>query len=151
MYGNLSFGSSEFGQRAAAGAYMSTHVTSGTMSANPHQLISMLFEGAIEALGRAQASLQTKDIEGKNRAVSKALRIIEEGLRASLDRRVGGEIAQNLDSLYDYMARRLLAASLRNDAAGIAEVGTLLSTIRTAWEQIGGKGIAASPMTAGTH
>lgn len=121
------------------------------MSANPHQLISMLFEGAIEALGRAQASLQTKDIEGKNLAVSKALRIIEEGLRASLDRRVGGEIAQNLDSLYDYMARRLLAASLRNDAAGIAEVGTLLSTIRTAWEQIGGNGIAVSPMTAGTH
>lgn len=130
---------------------MSTHVTSGTMSANPHQLICMLFEGAIEAIGRAQASLQTKDIEGKNQAVSKALRIIEEGLRASLDRRIGGEIAQNLDSLYDYMARRLLAASLRNDAAGIAEVGTLLSTIRTAWEQIGGTTPATIPTLTRAH
>ncbi len=151
MLGNLPFGSSGFGQRAAAGAYTSTHVTSGAMSADPHKLICMLFEGAIEALGRAQASLQTNDIEAKNRAVSKALRIIEEGLRASLDRRVGGEIAQNLDSLYDYMARRLLAASLRNDAAGIAEVGTLLSTIRTAWEQIGSTSVAANTGAVRAH
>lgn len=151
MFGNNALGSSEFGQRAAAGAYMSTHVTAGTMSANPHQLICMLFEGATEAIGRAQASLQTQDIEGKNRAVSKALRIIEEGLRASLDRRAGGEIAQNLDSLYDYMARRLLAASLRNDASGIAEVGTLLSTIRTAWEQIGSTTAATVSATTRAH
>ena len=81
----------------------------------------------------------TGDIAGKGEAASKAIQIIEEGLRASLDRDVGGSIALQLDSLYEYMCHRLLMASMGNDPIGFSEVATLLSDLRDAWAGIGEK------------
>ncbi|MBC7623987.1 MAG: flagellar export chaperone FliS [Aeromicrobium sp.] len=127
------FGSSN---RRAAFAYAETHVASGTPDASPHALILMLLDGALSAIGHAQAHIASNNIQEKNAAAAKALRIIEEGLRASLDRTNGGALAQRLDALYDYMARRLLLANLKNDPNGYTEVGKLLREIRSGWEGI---------------
>ncbi|MCA3002507.1 MAG: flagellar export chaperone FliS [Rhodocyclaceae bacterium] len=127
--------SHQFGpsKRRAAFAYAETNILSGTLDASPHTLILMLIDGALEAIGQAQAHLASNNTPAKNAAASKALRIIEEGLRASLDRGNGGSIAQRLDELYDYMARRMLLANLKNDPGGYAEVGRLLQQVRSGW------------------
>jgi len=127
----------------AAFAYAQTDAASGAPAANPHTLILMLFDGALAAIGQAQAYVGTNNIAEKNTAASKALRILEEGLRASLDRTNGGEMAARLDALYDYMTRRLLMANLKNDVEGFAEVGRLLQQLRAGWDGIGG-GLAAT-------
>ena len=129
----------------AARTYAAVNFNSSVPSASPHGLIMMLLDGAIEALGQAQTCLAAGKIDDKNRAASKALRIIEEGLRASLDRRNGGQLAVRLDALYEYMNRRTLTASLRNEAAGFAEVAKLLLQIRDGWSGIAGTEVAGVP------
>ncbi|EEP89684.1 hypothetical protein ykris0001_38050 [Yersinia kristensenii ATCC 33638] len=107
------------------------------MSASPHQLIVMLFDGAQSALVRARILMNQKDIPAKGAAISKAIDIINNGLNAGLDLEKGGEMAENLSALYDYMSRRLLHANLHNDEQAITEVLALLENIADAWRQIG--------------
>ncbi|EPJ5578735.1 flagellar export chaperone FliS [Citrobacter farmeri] len=120
-------------------AYAQVSVESGVMSASPHQLIEMLFDGANSALVRARLFLAQGDIAAKGEALSKAINIIDNGLKAGLDQENGGEIADHLASLYDYMIRRLLLANLRNDSQAIEEVEGLLGNIAEAWKQISPK------------
>lgn len=119
-----------------ARAYVAVGVDSSVASANPHRLILMLYDGAIAAIHQAVAHLHSGDIAAKCAAVGKALRIVDEGLKASLDRKAGGALAFRLLDLYDYMVMRLLQANLRNDAQALDEVVRLLSELRTAWAQI---------------
>ena len=121
------FGSSQSG----ANAYAKVGMETGVIAANPHKLIIMLFEGAQIALNNALQQMQAGNIPEKGKAISKAIMIIENGLRASLDKSVGGEIAINLDALYEYMGGRLLLANLNNDPAIIQEVQTLLHDIKS--------------------
>ena len=120
-------------------AYAQVSIESGVMSANPNQLIEMLFDGANSALVRARLFMQQGDIVAKGEALSKAINIIDNGLKAGLDQENGGEIATNLSALYDYMIRRLLQANLRNDCQAIEEVEELLGNIADAWKQISPK------------
>ncbi|EHG7583725.1 MULTISPECIES: flagellar export chaperone FliS [Citrobacter] len=120
-------------------AYAQVSVESGVMSANPHQLIEMLFDGANSALVRARLFLEQGDLVAKGEALSKAINIIDNGLKAGLDLENGGDIAANLSDLYDYMIRRLLLANLRNDSQAIEEVEGLLGNIADAWKQISPK------------
>nr|WP_153879691.1 flagellar export chaperone FliS [Citrobacter freundii] len=120
-------------------AYAQVSIESGVMSASPHQLIEMLFDGAHSALVRARLFMQQGDIVAKGEALSKAINIIDNGLKAGLDQDNGGEIATNLSALYDYMVRRLLQANLRNDSQAIEEVEGLLGNIAEAWKQISPK------------
>ncbi|HCT5822121.1 TPA: flagellar export chaperone FliS [Citrobacter sedlakii] len=120
-------------------AYAQVGVESAVMSASPHQLIEMLFEGANSALVRARLFMQQGEIVAKGEAVSKAINIIDNGLKAGLDLENGGDIAANLSDLYDYMIRRLLLANLRNDSQAIEEVEGLLGNIADAWKQISPK------------
>ncbi|KGB00084.1 flagellar export chaperone FliS [Leclercia pneumoniae] len=120
-------------------AYAQVGVESAVMSASPHQLIEMLFDGANSALVRARLFMQQGDTVAKGEAISKAINIIDNGLKAGLDLEQGGEIATNLTSLYEYMTRRLLQANLRNDSQAIEEVEGLLSNIAEAWKQISPK------------
>lgn len=120
-------------------AYAQVSVESGVMSASPHQLIEMLFDGANSALVRARLFLAQGNIVAKGEALSKAINIIDNGLKAGLDQENGGEIADHLSSLYDYMIRRLLLANLRNDSQAIEEVEGLLGNIAEAWKQISPK------------
>lgn len=129
------FGSSSNGANAYAKVGMETGVT----AASPHQLIVMLFDGALVAVASAQQKMKNGDISGKGLSISKAIAIIDGGLRASLNKVAGGQIAMNLDALYEYMGRKLLAANIENDATMLDEVHGLLTDLKAAWESIGKK------------
>lgn len=106
-------------------------------AASPHKLICMLFDGALKAIMLARARMHDKDVAAKGEAISKAIAIIEEGLRLSLDKNgPGAEIAANLDNLYEYMSARLLVANLKNDVMALDEVQFLLGQLRDAWATI---------------
>ncbi|QLR43737.1 flagellar export chaperone FliS [Enterobacter sp. RHBSTW-00994] len=120
-----------------ARAYQQVGLESAVMSASPHQLVSMLFDGALSALVRARLFLEEGRISEKGEALSKAINIIDNGLKAGLNMEVEGDLSANLSALYEYMVRRLLQANLRNDAGAIVEVEDLLSNIADAWKQIG--------------
>jgi len=120
-------------------AYANVGLETGIASASPHKLIVMLYDGALVALLSAKTNIAANNIAAKGLAISKAITIIDNGLRASLDKDAGGEIAANLDALYDYMSRRLLHANLKNDVPAIEEVHRLLSDLREAWVAIGDK------------
>jgi flagellar protein FliS len=122
--------------RSGANAYARVGVETGVVAADPHQLIVMLFEGAQVALVNGLQHMKNGNVAEKGKALSNAIMIIENGLRASLDKSVGGEIALNLDALYGYMSSRLLIANLNNQPEIIEEVQTLLSEIKSAWDQI---------------
>lgn len=126
------FGSVPFG----ANAYAKVGVETGVASASPHKLISMLFDGAMTAISNAMSLMEMKDMSGKGQSISKAINIIDNGLRASLNKEVGGDIAQNLYALYEYMSMRLLLANIKNDAEILREILGLLGEIRGAWDEI---------------
>ena len=116
-----------------ANAYASVGLETGVSSASPHKLIVMLFDGALTTLSIALTEMHARNIAAKGRAISKAIRIIEEGLRASLDKSAGGELAGNLDSLYEFISGRLVQANLENKPEYIAEAQRLLGELRGAW------------------
>lgn len=117
-------------------AYNNVGIESSVISADPHKLISMLFQGALLAIANAKNNIMRNDIAAKGAAISKALAIIDEGLNASLDKSVGGELAQNLSSLYDYMCVRLITANINNDLDILDEVARLLTELKEGWESI---------------
>lgn len=117
-------------------AYRDVGVNSAVSAADPHQLIALLFEGAQAAIASAKGGIEQKQIGEKGKAISKAIDIIENGLKASLDVDRGGEIADSLYALYDYMCDRLLIANLRNDTGVLDEVSHLLGEIQGAWAEI---------------
>ena len=115
--------------------YRQVGTQSGVASASPHRLIQMLMEGALEKINLAKGYMQRGEIALKGSHISWAISIID-GLRMSLDIEAGGEIAQNLDDLYDYMGRRLVEANLDNDEAMLDEVAGLLLEIKSAWDTV---------------
>ena len=127
--------------RNPAATYNQVRVESGVAGARPIDLVVMVYDGAIEVLGKAVAQMKAGNIAAKNQSVSRAIRIIDEGLRAPLDMRAG-EVANNLAALYDYMTRRLLQGSARNDPAMLEEVRNLLLDLKSAWDEIAARGKA---------
>ena len=119
-------------------AYAKIEVESAVMSASQQQLIIMLFDGALSALVRARLFLQDGNIPAKGQALSKAINIIENGLKLGLDEDNGDELTQNLIALYAYMVRRLLQANVRNDVNAIEEVENLLRNIADGWKEAAG-------------
>ena len=129
-------------------AYSMVGIETAVPSASPQQLILLLYEGAISAISSAQHHLRQKDIAAKGGAISKAISIIDGGLKASLDLNVGGDLAKSLFELYAYMSRRLLQANLNNDHAALDEVRQLLLQLKGAWETLAANPAAAAA-TAG--
>jgi len=127
------FGSSHKG----ASAYAKVGLETGVVASSPHKLIVMLFDGALVAVRAAGVHMKAGEIEKKGNAISKAIMIVENGLRASLDKEAGGSIAANLDALYDFIGRRLLMANLTNQPEILDEVHVLLADLKGAWEAIG--------------
>ena len=103
--------------------------------ASPHRLIQMLFEGCLQRIAVAKGAIQRKEVALKGESISKAIGILG-GLRGSLDLSQG-EIANNLDRLYEYMERRLVDANLKNDVVILDEVTGLLKDVKAAWDAIG--------------
>lgn len=120
-----------------AGGYAKVSMETGVLAANPNKLIVMLYEGAITFCRSAIVHMQAADIENKGKMLSNAILIIDNGLRLSLDKKAGGEIANSLDDLYIYMSRQLMLANIRNDADMVQAVIKLLSELKSAWEAIG--------------
>jgi flagellar protein FliS len=120
-----------------AAAYAKVSVETGVSTADPHKLILMLFDGALLAISSAAVAMNSQDIPAKGNHISKAIEIITNGLKVSLDMEAGGELAGRLAALYDYMAERLLYANLRNSRPALDEVAGLLRDLRDAWQQIG--------------
>lgn len=118
-----------------ASQYKQVGAQTSVESATPHRLIQMLLEGALEKINLARGYMQRGETAMKGTHISWAISIID-GLRMSLDKEAGGEIAANLDALYDYMGRRLVEANLHNDEAILNEVSGLLIEIKSAWDAI---------------
>ncbi len=128
-----------------AGAYQQIRSQGGVESADPHGLITLLMDGALERLVKARAHMLRGEVAAKGEAITRCIEILG-GLRGSLDAKADPVLVGRLDSLYDYMSRRLLQANLRDDASLIDEVSNLLQPIRDSWVQIGP---AASQRAAG--
>lgn len=131
-----------------ATVYAKVGVESGVNAADPHKLIAMLYQGALLAIANAKSGILRNDISVKGTSISKAIAIIDEGLNACLDKKVGGQLAQNLSALYEYMCTRLMVANLKNDIAILDEVATLLSEIGQAWESIRPEAMQTNPIQA---
>jgi len=121
---------------AAIKAYSNVAIESKAHSSDPHKLILMLFQGALLSISTAKKHMMDNEIAAKGQAISQAMAIISDGLKASLDLKVGGPLAQNLSDLYDYMSQRLLMANMKNDTAILDEVTALLIDLKGAWESI---------------
>ncbi|WP_116811818.1 flagellar export chaperone FliS [Steroidobacter cummioxidans] len=120
-------------------AYQSAAAHGGVAASDPHRLIVMLLDGALERIATARGCMQRNETSEKARLINRAMSIIGE-LRNSLDLRNGGQIAANLAELYDYMCRRLLLATTENKVEMLDEVSTLLHEIRNAWLAIAPEG-----------
>jgi len=119
-----------------AAAYSKAGVETQVDTSSPHQLVLMLFDGALSVIATASMHMQAKRIQLKGESIGKAIDIIDGGLKACLDYKAGGELAEKLGALYEYMCIRLLHANLRNDQAALDEVSGLLKELRGAWEEI---------------
>lgn len=138
MYATMTASSANvFGPRSSGNMYRQIGIETGVSGATPHQLIGMLLDGALEAIAQARGALKAKQIEAKCKAITKAVRIVDEGLKASLDLDTGGELAANLNNLYAYVTTRLTQANLHSDDQALEECANLLSPLRDAWTGIG--------------
>ena len=134
--------------RNHADSYAKVGVEVAVETADPHQLILMLYEGALLSLMLAEQCMKDGRVGERGAAISKAISIIGEGLRASLNAESGGELAGRLDALYDYMVRRLVEANTENRPAPLQEVSRLLRELKTAWEEIASDPAVVSPNRA---
>lgn len=120
----------------AASAYKRVAVETGVQGADPHQLVGLLYDALLQAMNQARGAIERGEVETKGAALGKAVRILEEGLKAGLNLREGGELAHNLKGLYDFSVTRLTHANLRNDGAAVAQVVELIEPLAQSWQQI---------------
>jgi flagellar protein FliS len=116
--------------------YHRVGVETGVDGANPHRLVAMLFDGLCDSIALARAAMRTGEVEKKGRAIGRAVRIVDEGLKAALDTRAGGTLSRDLADLYDYLALRLTQANLRDDEKLLDECQRLIEPVRGAWAAI---------------
>ena len=121
--------------RSALQKYNQIRAHAQTEGASPHRLIQILMEGALEKIHIAKGLIERHDIPEKVRHIDWALSIID-GLRQSLDLEKGGEIAKNLEALYDYIQRRIIVANMENNPKILDEVASLLTEIKSAWDAV---------------
>jgi flagellar protein FliS len=106
-----------------------------TFYASPHQLMLMLFDGAIEAMSFTIGAIENNNFELRSKQSTRSISIIN-GMRECLDMETGGELADNLYSLYQYMAQELFRASFKNDSETVQNIQTMLKDVRGSWEKI---------------
>lgn len=128
----------------SANAYKRVAIDTSVSTASSHHMVTLLFDELLLSLASARHALKAGDISGKVRHVGKAMRILQEGLLATLDMERGGLLASQLKSLYEYCGVRLVSANARNDMAGLQEVTDLIAPIAESWKQIGGAGHVAN-------
>lgn len=145
MYGT----SSPFAPRAQRGgsAYGKVGVETDVLSASPHRLVALLFDGAVEGMNLALAAIQAGNTPVKNNALCRCVRILDEGLKAALNLD-SNPLAHDLRDLYAYLCMRLTYANLHSDAAAIEECKRLLLPVRDAWAAIADSPAVRAPKAA---
>ena len=133
----------------AANAYQRINVEPRMHTIDQHQLVSLLYEGVLNAVATARGAMARGDVLGKVNGISKAVRILEEGLSTALDKEDGGELAQNLGDLYDYCLHRLILANARNDDAMMLEVMRLIEPVALGWNEIKRIGASTEALVSG--
>ena len=136
MYAPHLTAASSYGRAPSAQMYSRVGVETGVQDASPHKLVAMLFDGYFESLLRARAAMAAGQTELKGREIGRAVRIVEEGLKASLNLGAGGTLATDLSDLYAYVTLRLTQANLRNDDAALEECRALMKPLHDAWQSI---------------
>jgi flagellar protein FliS len=121
----------------SANAYKSVGVETAVSAADPHQLVKMLYDALMQSLGSAKIAMEAHDFQAKGKAIGKAVRLIEEGLKAGLNEAQGGQLATNLRGLYDYCTVVLTEANFKNDLKKVEEVISLMQPLAQAWGAIG--------------
>ena len=124
-----------YGKNNGLARYAQVAGTTEVAYASPHRLVQMLMEAALDKIAIATGQASRRDFEAKGRNINWAISIIN-GLRGSLNLEEGGEIAQNLDDLYDYMVRRLVDANAASDPAILHEISGLLGEVKAGWDAI---------------
>lgn len=115
--------------------YQSVNTQAKAVDASPHRLIQMLMEGGLSRIAQARGAMDRGQVAMKGELIGKAIAIIG-GLREGLDLERGGEVAANLDRLYEYMVTRLFEANLHNTVAPLEEVAVLLRNVKSGWDAI---------------
>ncbi|MBI1905632.1 MAG: flagellar export chaperone FliS [Rhodocyclales bacterium] len=118
-------------------AYRTAGLEAEILGSSPHRLIKLLFDGAFAYIGKARQHMMAGNVQDKAEAITRAVDLISRGLRASLNLNEGGELAQSLDDLYEYIGLQLVKAHLQNDPALLDEAEKLLWQIADAWDKIG--------------
>lgn len=119
-----------------AGTYRQIGVQTGVGSASPHQLVLMLYDGYNDSVNDARVAMKAGQMEAKGKAIGRALRIVDEGLKASLDVKAGGALAENMMAVYAYVLRRLSQANLSNNPQLLDECLRVMEPLRSAWVAI---------------
>jgi len=133
----------------AAAAYQRVGAETLVQAGDPHTLVDLLYDALLRSIAQATGAMARQDVATKGAALGKAVRILEEGLKAGLNLREGGEIAANLNRLYDYSILRLTQANLRNDARALEEVTRLIEPVAQSWKAIRSQGVPYLQPVAG--
>jgi flagellar protein FliS len=131
----------------AAGAYAQVGLETGIAAAGPHRLVEMLFDAALDHIGQAREAIAAGDPVRRGACVSRAVRVVQDGLRGSLDHAAGGPIAGQLDALYDYVVLRLASANATGRPDGLVEATRLLTELRDGWRAIAPAGTSPQGST----
>lgn len=121
--------------------YRAVNAVVQVQDASPHRLIQLMFEGLLARLASARGQMERRDYQGKGQSIGRAVAIVG-ALQDCLDLQRGGELAANLDALYDYVQRRLFAANVQNDPAVLDEIVVLIQRIKSGWDAIEPRGRA---------
>lgn len=119
----------------SAKAYANIGLETSVLAASPNRLITLLFSGARAAIAKAKIHMEAGQIPERGKAITHATRIVDEGLRQSLNLTAGGELASNLSQLYDYVLRCLMMANLKADISQLDTADRLLAELQEAWQQ----------------
>jgi len=136
------------GRRPPSNAYADIGTSTATDDATPHKLIGVLYSTLLSDIHTARGAMQRGDMPAKAQAIGRAVRIVDEGLAGVLDMQRGGEIAERLAALYDYLARRLTLANLHNDEAALIECAKLVGTLKDGWDGIAAQVHASAPTSS---
>ena len=122
-------------RRHSVNAYASVGLETQVLSASPERLITLLFDGALSAIAKARLHLQQGNIAERGLAISKAIDIVDSGLKAAVDREAGGEVATNMVATYELVLHHLMQANLHADEEKLALAETILKEISSAWRE----------------
>lgn len=122
--------------KSGQSAYAQVSLESQLAGATPHQLITMLLDGAINAMVRAKIYFEMGNIPRRGQMISRAINIIDNGLRASLNHEVGGHITEEMESLYEYVSRNLLLLNMQKDPEPLPHLIEIMTNLSTTWKEI---------------